>query len=655
MISITRVTALGVATAPHPASDAPAPAPIVPRQVALSSPPRERTRQQWADIKAMWEDRQGQPQLLMQQMLEHGFDAADLAYATGQSVDDLNLYLIVNGAPAGFANSTPMDRQAVERHFMQSLRQALGAGLSIDQFTTQYLQSSSLEGRVFSQFHGSASTVALDVGDAWGPATPTVTQFSRSGATLAGIHRADGSWTVQWELKSRLATLHPRGSERQRAEIDAVLTDPVNQQIVARHSASFIHAPAMQGLEPRLAAFYGAERFARMLRLQHATDKLRAAYANAPRPAPPALKRLKPNGDAALGPVTGSPGWLCVGKGWAEPDSSDRHPAVYAFECEAQAPGRDSDVDLLFNAVHGGIVTVDGHEPAHGGDAAMRHFTLDGLFELIPPSATGTRPGCMAPAYQSGLFRLDPARPPELFDPEVVWFDPAVGFVTSIDNIIEDLAVPDSAIPLAMAGLVVCGMAKALPGLTAGSALAGSVDMGIGMMGHVSLPLSTGGRLTLNGLVQAALARAVGHGSGSMSGQGAISNLCFLGVTGMGTLRRALNTAAEGRFIDGFTAALASGVATEVVRAFGMEIHGLVAAQQITGEQAGFLRVLSKVLGGAIRALVNPVGRQYAFAADLVRGLLADVEPDAADASTPAGDPSVNPWASPKPSIRAWA
>lgn len=613
MISITRVTTFGVgasrATAATPANggDTSAPALVTPRQAPLNAPPRERTCQQWADIKAIWEDTQGEPQLLMQHMLEHGFDAADVAYATGQTIDDLNLYLIVNGAPAGFANSTPMDRQAVERHFMQSLRQALGAGLSIDQFTTQYLQSSSLEGRVFAQFHGSASTVALDVGDAWGPATPTVTQFNRSGATLAGIHRADGSWTVQWELKSKLATLHPRGSERQRAEIDAVLADPVNQEIVARHGASFIHAPAMQGLAPRLAAFYGAERFARMLRLQHATDKLRAAHANAPRPAP------------------------------------------------AQGPGWDSDVDRLFNAVHGGIVTVDCRDPVHGGDAAMRHFTLDGLFELTPPSATDTRPGCMTPVYQSGLFRLDPARPPELFDPEVVWFDPAVGFVTSIDNIIEDLAAPDPAIPLAIAGLVVCGMAKTLPGLTADSAPVGSMDMGIGMMGHVSLPLATGGRLTLNGLVQAALARAVGHGTGSMSGRGAISNLCFLGVTGMGTLRSALNAAAEGRFIDGFTAALASGVATEVVRALGMEIHGLVAAQQITGEQAGFLRALSKVLGGAIRALVNPVGRQYAFAADLVRGLLAVGVSDAADASTPAGDPSVNPWASPESSIRARA
>jgi hypothetical protein len=187
--------------------------------------------------------------------------------------------------------------------------------------------------------------------------------------------------------------------------------------------------------------------------------------------------------------------------------------------------------------------------------------------------------------------------------------------------------------------------------------------VGIDAMGHVSLPLATGGRLTLKELVQAALARAVGHGPGSMSGhpdpegagRGAISNLCFLGVTGTGTLRGALNAAAEGRFIDGFTAALASGVATEVVRAIGMEIDGLMAVRQITGEQAGFLRALSKVLGGAIRALANPVDRQYAFAAGLVRGLLVDGVADAAAASNPAGDRSVNPWASPKTSIRASA
>jgi hypothetical protein len=168
---------------------------------AATGAPRLRPPQQWADIKAAWDDRKGEPALLMLLMLEHGFDAADIAYATGQSADELNLYLIVNGAPAGFANSTAMDRQAVERHYMQALRQSLSASMNIDQFTTQYIQSGSLEGRVFAQLHGASSTVALDVPDKWGR-TPTVTTFLNSGATLLGTHLADGRWTVQTDLKT---------------------------------------------------------------------------------------------------------------------------------------------------------------------------------------------------------------------------------------------------------------------------------------------------------------------------------------------------------------------------------------------------------------------------------------------------------------------
>ncbi len=72
----------------------------------LVLPPRQRPQEQWDTIKAVWRNEQHNPAAIMQAMAQYGVDAADLAFATGLTLNQIGTYLLSNGAADGFAGWT---------------------------------------------------------------------------------------------------------------------------------------------------------------------------------------------------------------------------------------------------------------------------------------------------------------------------------------------------------------------------------------------------------------------------------------------------------------------------------------------------------------------------------------------------------------------
>jgi hypothetical protein len=91
----------------------------------LTTPPRQRSASQWADIAAVWQDRQDEPYRLMQLMVEYGFDVADIAYATRQSPQAVGDYMTRHGAPAGFGGAATLGQDAINAAYVQALNQAI--------------------------------------------------------------------------------------------------------------------------------------------------------------------------------------------------------------------------------------------------------------------------------------------------------------------------------------------------------------------------------------------------------------------------------------------------------------------------------------------------------------------------------------------------
>ena len=217
---------------------------------------------------------------------------------------------------------------------------------------------------------------------------------------------------------------------------------------------------------------------------------------------------------------------------------------------------------------------------------------------------------------------IDPARPPNLYHPEAVWFDPVHGWVTDPGNIKVKRDWFDRLVGFAATSffaVVSGGVAGALTSSLIGQAAFTEAATGLMQQGTSGDGFSFRDVLrgAVGGALTAGLTQAAGLG-GAASAAGAGERL--MRITGQATIQGAIQDVLGGNFRDGFVQGLLSGAAGEV-RA---RIDASIASQlNLSASQRSMMHLLSRATGSALQALGNPNDPAAAFAQDFLGSVMS--------------------------------
>ncbi|HUG21623.1 hypothetical protein, partial [Piscinibacter sp.] len=443
----------------------------------------------------------------------------------------------------------------------------------------------------------------------------------------------------------------PTASATELGMVDLMLADPLNGELVAAWGGS-AKLPDTDLARDQIARF-GADRAGQMQQLAHATATVRSEYqravdaAAAKPPPPPAFNPLTHRFDAGELP----PGWrvelLGVSEGtpnYRTSFSIDAYTAWYAQQ--------DSLAGRAFAALYGEAKTT-----VEVGESYERSTTTigGGLFTVHTGSGFGTDENGTSQAWQPGRLEASGAVVPislssgrELHDRSAVWFDPALGFVTARENIVQKQDWLDKAAPIIVTGVIMVatsgagGLLSAAGGTgtlmgavttATGSSVLGAAALGAAggalaatvngaFSGHLSLKDIF--RSALTGAVTGGVMQATGVNTLGLDQAGKVASYAqrAMAISGTSTLQGALTALAGGRFADGFknglTAGIAQGLAAEVMHGMRADIAARVKSGQLSAVDASALRTLTQATGSAIRALANPQDPGFAFAAEFV-------------------------------------
>ena len=232
---------------------------------------------------------------------------------------------------------------------------------------------------------------------------------------------------------------------------------------------------------------------------------------------------------------------------------------------------------------------------------------------------TNTRPDSRLEPLEGAI---DPARPPNLYHPEAVWFDPTHGWVTDPGNIKVKRDWFDRLVGFAATSffaVVSGGVAGALTSSLIGQAAFTAAATGLMQQGTSGDGFSFRDVLrgAVGGALTAGLTQAAGLG-GAASAAGAGERL--MRITGQATIQGAIQDVLGGNFRDGFVQGLLSGAAGEV-RA---RIDASIASRlNLSSSQRSMMRLLSRATGSALQALGNPNDPAAAFAQDFLGSVMS--------------------------------
>jgi len=429
--------------------------------------------------------------------------------------------------------------------------------------------------------------------------------------------------------------LPPTASPQQLALVDLALADPLNQALIQAYASGTV-TPSSDIARDQVA-LYGAERFSKMQQLAQATASVRDRYIAAL----DAAQQNPPTDPAAACP----PGWH-----W-ETDQPGRVADVDAFT--GWYVQQDTLASRAFASLYGSSQTA---AEAHGGEQVVSSTSVGNeMFHVShgywsQTGEHGEKSGWVGSSigYRGGVTAIDAQGHPDLIDSKAVWFDPAMGFVTATENIKQKQNFFDKALP----SLAAIGVTAALGGAGAFQAVGSLAGSGVGgtMLGAAaagalttfnSSMLATGSvhlkdilRSALTGAVTAGITNLAGLDQLGLQGNTVVSYADrAIAITGQATLQGALQQIAGGKFKDGFTAGLASGLAAEVTRGMQAGIEAKLKLNQISGAEASAYRLLTQATGSAIRMLSNPSDPGHAMAQDFLGTLVQD---GAATVSQPA-------------------
>ena len=229
---------------------------------------------------------------------------------------------------------------------------------------------------------------------------------------------------------------------------------------------------------------------------------------------------------------------------------------------------------------------------------------------------------------------IDPARPPNLYHPEAVWFDPVHGWVTDPGNIKVKRDWFDRLVGFAATSffaVVSGGVAGALTSSLIGQAAFTAAATGLMQQGTSGDGFSFRDVLrgAVGGALTAGLTQAAGLG-GAASAAGAGERL--MRITGQATIQGAIQDVLGGNFRDGFVQGLLSGAAGEVRARIDASIASWL---NLSSSQRSMMRLLSRATGSALQALGNPNDPAAAFAQDFLGSVMSGLPmPQARPAAT---------------------
>ena len=505
------------------------------------------------------------------------------------------------------------------------------AYFDLDAFTAWYAAQPSAASQAFAQLHGRSvsgySTVGAD-----GPQQMSV--ILGSGARLwmrvstqdngtASLQADNVDWSVVYTApppaaQAPIPVSAPPGatapapapmtraeppplSENDLTALKLMLRDPVNQEVLARYGNPGLGLPAGY-LGDLMRKRYGNELATQLYQLDQALARLRGTYTAAMNAAMnnPLYMNFLPSWAQSqegslmttVGPrdsvqvMQDAPGWRLI-----QHNETDNSYVWSAFDPQAFMHWyvqQNTDASRLFKAVYGDNLAVDVHRSptdAPSLDAPTVHWS----------------PGLLSVPLDGHY---------ELNEPDAVFFDPLMGFVTQEENYKVESDWTDMIIPVLMAGAVAAAAspvgAQAL-GFTSGTTGFAVAAAGVGAAtSSMMTGLMMNGRIDMDNVLRSALVGVITAGvAQKLDWVGVdpnnVNHVVDWGshITAIGAkaaFSGVLQAITGGKFSEGFAQSLANSLSTEIM-------HAIQAANPI--EQSAY-RLLNSSIGSALRIIATP-------------------------------------------------
>jgi hypothetical protein len=434
----------------------------------------------------------------------------------------------------------------------------------------------------------------------------------------------------------------PTASAQELQIIDLMLANPLNVALIAAFAPD---RPVLEGGNSQmLIERYGRERAEAMRQLGQATDVIRDRYAQAVDQALHHPSEDQSWWHSSIDQQALDPGERQHGQQQSEREWEFDAAEFTRWYCEQSEFEHEA-----FAALHGGRVECVGtqyysnpandrarsHEAYALGDGQIQLNIVHKGFEGEPRQSWNHGAGLNF----GSLVAFNPNDPPRLLDAEAVLFDPTLGFVTPRDNI--DYSHSTDIAMVVIAGVVVSVMTagaasgvvasvtsatgSAAVGAAAGGAIVGFVSSAV--TGLITDNLSFKSLLigTLTGAVTAGIAKGANLDTAGLDAAGNVVDYGAraMAIAGKATLQGTLTELAGGKFFEGFTAGIASGLGAELTRGLNLQITTALTDHQLTDTQAAVLRSLAQATGSAISALADPDNAGYTIARDFLNTMLS--------------------------------
>ena len=418
----------------------------------------------------------------------------------------------------------------------------------------------------------------------------------------------------------------PTASPIEIATMEMLLADPAAQEMAARFGGQLQPMRTDNDVSRSIVQRYGPDLAARLDQYARAQKEVEAQF----------LRAM--TDQARSGALVPDPGEQARLGFWRSPS------------------GRLSDSGFQFNPVAFARFYAAGDSPER---RAFAHLYGADPLQLVPGSDDGPFPQdtwmlgrrrlqtfnsdrpsttpCVPTVFTAGReISVNPHAPARLNDSQAVWFDPMHGWTTEAGNLKGDWFDRFGAVLFSTAFTAITFGAGPLAAMTQAAAN-GSVGAAIGAgaagaaIGNATMQLANNGRINFRQLLQSALAGGVTGGITALPGIRLPAESTFaqrlLSHTGRASLQGALQEVMGGRFRDGLTSGLVSGLAQEMT--VYMDRH-IATAQTtpppyaISHAEANALRLLTRATASAMRAVAS--GNAAAgMASDFLGSFLGEV------------------------------
>jgi len=460
-----------------------------------------------------------------------------------------------------------------------------------------------------------------------GAATAAVSAEGHVWATDTGSAAATGTATAT-ATATATTSAGPTASPQLIAFHELMLADPLLQDVVGSYGQPLPASLPSNASTDALVAQFGTDLTGRMLQASTAITRVFGEYCAAMDQA------------ATGGPEGGASGWVFT-PGTQAQGELDGTPGTWTFHPEiftadyAQGTSLAARAFASFHGTDGGFARIT-RTLAGTSDAGDIFSVTSGGID--PDSAqfkwqdSGDAGGEMRwegarMGRNNALVQIDLNDPLQMFDPEAVWFDSTLGFVTANENIVPEKSTAETIVITAVIGVVTWGIGSVVcsgVGVATASAAGGAI---LGATGAVVGGLFQSGTVRFEDVVRGAIVGAIGgkfaehYGNAGLDPKtGAVVDWgARLGsIGGRAGLQGLLTELSGGDFKDGFLTSLATSAASEVGRTITAEINGALAREDITPEQANAYRSLGRVVTTAVGALGSPNERLAGFAAQFL-------------------------------------